>query len=225
MIICNGVVGLCLLVGAVRHHTLAFRAEGASHALAALAPLVTLTLVLPLFHHDDRRSHVLPLAELHLCRRRVALPVCGVRVRSRPFAIATTSCRCSAEAEDEHAPPPADQGRHDQHDLAGGVSRGEVVETGEAACTGHREPHSRRARRPPPPWCVVVAHHRPPAGIGRCPAGRERGTACRRASTWRWAPRSPPSDSRFPAWRHSPYCSDSRLELGLAPAQIDASLP
>jgi Ca2+:H+ antiporter len=49
MIVCNGVVGGCLVVGALRHHILAFRAEGASHALAVLVPLVTLTLVLPLF--------------------------------------------------------------------------------------------------------------------------------------------------------------------------------
>jgi Ca2+:H+ antiporter len=31
MIVLNGVVGLCLLMGAIRHHVLAFRVEGASH--------------------------------------------------------------------------------------------------------------------------------------------------------------------------------------------------
>jgi Ca2+:H+ antiporter len=49
MIVCNGVVGLCLLLGAVRHHVLAFRVEGTNQALAVLAALVTLTLVLPSF--------------------------------------------------------------------------------------------------------------------------------------------------------------------------------
>lgn len=49
MIVCNGVVGGCLAAGALRHHVLAFRVEGAGHALAALLPLVTLTLVLPSF--------------------------------------------------------------------------------------------------------------------------------------------------------------------------------
>ncbi len=49
MIVCNGVIGSCLAVGAIRHHVLEFRVQGASHALAALAPLVTLTLVLPNF--------------------------------------------------------------------------------------------------------------------------------------------------------------------------------
>jgi Ca2+:H+ antiporter len=47
MIICNGVVGLCLLAGSLRHHVLAFRVEGTNPALAVLATLTTLTLVLP----------------------------------------------------------------------------------------------------------------------------------------------------------------------------------
>jgi Ca2+:H+ antiporter len=47
MIICNGVVGLCLLAGSLRHHVLAFRVEGTTPALSVLATLTTLTLVLP----------------------------------------------------------------------------------------------------------------------------------------------------------------------------------
>jgi Ca2+:H+ antiporter len=47
MIICNGVVGLCLLAGSLRHRVLAFRVEGTTPALAVLATLATLTLVLP----------------------------------------------------------------------------------------------------------------------------------------------------------------------------------
>jgi len=49
MIICNGVVGLCLLLGALRHRVLAFQVEGTSPALSVLATLATLTLVLPMF--------------------------------------------------------------------------------------------------------------------------------------------------------------------------------
>lgn len=49
MIICNGVVGLCVLVGGVRHHEQVFRIEGANSALAALATLSALSLVLPTF--------------------------------------------------------------------------------------------------------------------------------------------------------------------------------
>jgi Ca2+:H+ antiporter len=49
MIICNGVVGLSLLLGALRHRVLAFCVDGTSPALAVLATLTTLTLVLPSF--------------------------------------------------------------------------------------------------------------------------------------------------------------------------------
>lgn len=49
MIIVNGVVGACVLLGALRHREQTFRIEGAGPALAALATLVTLVLVLPAF--------------------------------------------------------------------------------------------------------------------------------------------------------------------------------
>ena len=49
MIVCNGVLGLCLLVGGLRHRVLDFRVEGTSPALAVLVALSTLTLVLPVF--------------------------------------------------------------------------------------------------------------------------------------------------------------------------------
>ncbi|HEY0569600.1 MAG TPA: ionic transporter y4hA [Xanthobacteraceae bacterium] len=47
MIVCNGIVGLCLLSGGVRHYEQGFQVQGASAALAVLAALTTLTLVLP----------------------------------------------------------------------------------------------------------------------------------------------------------------------------------
>lgn len=49
MIVCNGVIGLCLLVGALKHRTLGFRTEGTTPALAVLATLATTILVLPDF--------------------------------------------------------------------------------------------------------------------------------------------------------------------------------
>jgi Ca2+:H+ antiporter len=49
MITCNGIVGLCLLIGAVRQHVVSFHAEGSSGALAAVVTLATLCLVLPTF--------------------------------------------------------------------------------------------------------------------------------------------------------------------------------
>ena len=47
MIICNGIVGACLLWGGARHREQAFQLQGASAALAVLAALTILTLVLP----------------------------------------------------------------------------------------------------------------------------------------------------------------------------------
>jgi Ca2+:H+ antiporter len=47
MIVCNGIVGLCLLWGGARHHEQGFQVHGASAALAVLAVLTVLTLIVP----------------------------------------------------------------------------------------------------------------------------------------------------------------------------------
>jgi Ca2+:H+ antiporter len=47
MIVCNGIVGLCLLVGGVRHREQAFQLQGTNAALSVLIALTTLTLILP----------------------------------------------------------------------------------------------------------------------------------------------------------------------------------
>jgi len=49
MVILNGVVGLCLLLGGLRHGVQSFQIEGANSGLAALFPLAALSLVLPTF--------------------------------------------------------------------------------------------------------------------------------------------------------------------------------
>lgn len=49
MIICTGVVGICLLAGGISHHEQTFRMEGANSALSALVALAGLSLVLPTF--------------------------------------------------------------------------------------------------------------------------------------------------------------------------------
>ena len=49
MIICNGVVGLCILAGGLAHREQSFRIEGTGAGLAALIAMSTLTLVLPAF--------------------------------------------------------------------------------------------------------------------------------------------------------------------------------
>src|SRR5262249_55140238 len=47
MLVCNGIVGLCLLVGGARHREQGFQVQGASAALAVLAALTTLSLIIP----------------------------------------------------------------------------------------------------------------------------------------------------------------------------------
>src|SRR5262245_60068848 len=49
MIICNGVVGICVLFGGLAHREQTFRVEGAGAGLAALIVMSTLTLVFPVF--------------------------------------------------------------------------------------------------------------------------------------------------------------------------------
>ena len=49
MIICNGVVGLCLLFGGIAYREQTFRVEGAGAGLATLIVMAALTLVLPVF--------------------------------------------------------------------------------------------------------------------------------------------------------------------------------
>src|SRR5215475_5492927 len=49
MIVCNGIVGLCLLMGGARFREQEFQVHGATAAMAVLAALTTLTLILPNF--------------------------------------------------------------------------------------------------------------------------------------------------------------------------------
>ncbi|HEY2677604.1 MAG TPA: hypothetical protein VGI65_11605 [Steroidobacteraceae bacterium] len=56
MIICNGVVGLCLLVGGLAHREQTFRVEGAGAGLAALIVMSALTLVVPAFTTSTARG-------------------------------------------------------------------------------------------------------------------------------------------------------------------------
>lgn len=56
MIICNGVIGLCLLVGGIAHREQSFRVEGAGVGFAALMVMATLALVLPVFTTSTPRG-------------------------------------------------------------------------------------------------------------------------------------------------------------------------
>ena len=49
MIACTGIIGICLVVGGLRHRELEYRIEGTSPALAVLVALAILTLVVPAY--------------------------------------------------------------------------------------------------------------------------------------------------------------------------------
>ena len=48
MIVVNGVIGLCIFMGGLKHHEMSFRNEGTNSALAVLTALATFILVMPI---------------------------------------------------------------------------------------------------------------------------------------------------------------------------------
>ena len=61
MIVLNGVIGLCLVFGAQRHHEQSFQLQGASAALAVLGTLATFALVLPNYTVATLGPHYSPI--------------------------------------------------------------------------------------------------------------------------------------------------------------------
>lgn len=105
MIIVNGAVGLCLLVGGIEHHEQSFRLEGATSALAALVALSTLSLVLPSFTTSapGQSYTASQLAFAGVASLALWLVFVFVQtVRHRDYFLPAPSS--SAE---EHAPPPS----------------------------------------------------------------------------------------------------------------------
>jgi Ca2+:H+ antiporter len=105
MIICTGVVGACLVAGALRHREQAFRLEGAGPALAALVTLATLALIVPVFTTSapGPRYSAAQLAFAALA----SLSLWGVfvfvqTVRHRDYFLPPTG----ADDESAHAAPP-----------------------------------------------------------------------------------------------------------------------
>ena len=100
MITTNGVVGICLLIGALRHHVVSLRTEGSSGALAAVLALSTLCLVLPTF-----TTRAVPPActnrtisvagRPHAC---VFASIATVIIRHRPIG----DCDCHAALRPRH---------------------------------------------------------------------------------------------------------------------------
>ena len=109
MITCNGILGLSILLGALRHGTVSFNAEGTGAALATVTTLAVLSLVLPTFTTAASGPQFSPgqlafaaVASLVLYGAFVLTQT----VRHRDFFL-PVGPGTGADAAGEHAPPPS----------------------------------------------------------------------------------------------------------------------
>jgi len=106
MIICNGVVGLCLLLGGLRHREQKFRIEGAGPTFAALATLATLSLALPSFTTTTPGPTYSPSQLVFAAVASLAVWAIftfAQTVRHRDYFLPEEA----ATADDDHLPPPS----------------------------------------------------------------------------------------------------------------------
>jgi len=107
MIVCNGIVGSCLLWGGARHHEQGFQVQGASAALAVLAALTGLTLILPNFASRE-------LGPLYSTSQLVFAGLVSLVLYGSFVFIQTVRHRdyflpIQADDQQAHAPSPADR--------------------------------------------------------------------------------------------------------------------
>ena len=102
MIICNGVVGVCLLVGGLAHREQTFRVEGAGAGMAAIVAMSVLTLALPAFTTTTPRRHVQYVAAFVSGGDVGRVFVGGVRVHSDHFPSRLFHFGVNAGREDQH---------------------------------------------------------------------------------------------------------------------------
>ena len=80
MLVLNGIVGLCLLIGGLRHREQSFQPRAASAALGVLGTLATLTLILPTYTVAETGA-VLRAGAIDLRRCHLAGALRAVRLR------------------------------------------------------------------------------------------------------------------------------------------------
>jgi len=114
MITCNGIMGLCLLIGAARRRIAVFHPEGSGAALATVITLATLTLVLPTFTTSRPGPEFSPTQLTFAAVASIALYglfVMTQTVRHRDYFLPVTEelprAESTGEADEElHAGPP-----------------------------------------------------------------------------------------------------------------------
>lgn len=106
MIICNGVMGLCLFLGGVRHREQSFRVEGVGPALAALMALSTMSLVLPTFTTSSPAGTYTDSQLLFVASSSMGLWLVFTffqTIRHRDYFLP----KADRDNEQAHAPPPS----------------------------------------------------------------------------------------------------------------------
>lgn len=112
MITCNGIVGLSLLVGALRNRVAVFNAEGSGAALATVATLAVLSLVLPTFTTSKpgpefSTAQLTFAAVASLALYGLFVTVQTVRHRDYFLPVDTAPRPGGPDAHDGHAAPPS----------------------------------------------------------------------------------------------------------------------
>jgi Ca2+:H+ antiporter len=103
MIILNGIIGLCLLVGGLEHREQTFSLDGVSAALVALAAIVILTLVFPNFTVTTPGPYYSPSQLLLIAV--VSLAIYGAFVFAQTIGHRGIFVR--DEEQQQHASPPS----------------------------------------------------------------------------------------------------------------------
>jgi Ca2+:H+ antiporter len=104
MIILNGIIGLCLLVGGLRHREQTFSLDGVSAALVALAAIVMLALVFPNYTVTTPGPYYSP-SQLMLIAV-VSLAIYGAFVFAQTIGHRGIFVEDDAAAPSHQAPPP-----------------------------------------------------------------------------------------------------------------------
>ena len=218
MITTNGIVGLCLLVGALRHGLIRFNAEGAGALLATVTTLAVLCFVLPTFtsgpsaQFSTSQLVFVAIASLAL----YALFVTTQTLKHRDFFLPVAPDGKALRAEDHAAAP---------------STRRALVSLGHAAAGAGRGGRPREARLPVDragrrggrlPGLVRRCRDRPARAASREHRGRAGGAAQPHPDSLNLALGSAMASIglTIPAIAVASFFLDGPLLLGLGPTQI-----
>jgi Ca2+:H+ antiporter len=114
MITCNGLVGLSLLIGALRHHEQSFHVVGSNASLATLIALTALCLVLPMFTTSSpgptyTTSQLIFAAVASLLLWGTFVFVQAIRHRDYFLPVGEDASVGEDTGGEAHAPPPSTQ--------------------------------------------------------------------------------------------------------------------